>query len=177
MNKKLTFVSWKWGLFFFKKGNPIFSIKFGQRLPKSFSQLHVKHSRFFLSYFLKNKRLAQGIRRPKAAGSPLPQIYLNFLPFFGLSYIPLNFWTCFHNLLLPMSSYWLDLDNNIMNFALRQFKTAHEVYLHVCEAHCPTSGDEILCLWASCDGLKRRRFSLMTHLYDRHCNPEVCYSI
>ncbi|XP_023289924.1 AT-rich interactive domain-containing protein 2 [Orussus abietinus] len=56
---------------------------------------------------------------------------------------------------------------------LRQFKTAHEVYLHVCEAHCPTSGEEILCLWASCDGLKRRRFSLMTHLYDRHCNSEV----
>ncbi|XP_043267604.1 AT-rich interactive domain-containing protein 2 isoform X7 [Venturia canescens] len=55
---------------------------------------------------------------------------------------------------------------------LRQFKTAHEVYLHVCEAHCPTNGEEILCLWASCDGLKRRKFSLMTHLYDRHCNSE-----
>ena len=38
---------------FFKKGNPIFSVKFGQRLPKLFSQLHVKNSRFFLSYFLK----------------------------------------------------------------------------------------------------------------------------
>ncbi|XP_024940666.1 AT-rich interactive domain-containing protein 2 isoform X9 [Cephus cinctus] len=56
---------------------------------------------------------------------------------------------------------------------LRQFKTAHEVYLHVCEVHCPTGGEEILCLWASCDGLKRRRFSLMTHLYDRHCNSEI----
>ena len=38
---------------FFKKGNLIFSIKLGQKLPKSFSQLHVKNSRFFLSYFLK----------------------------------------------------------------------------------------------------------------------------
>ncbi|XP_076646460.1 brahma associated protein 170kD isoform X1 [Halictus rubicundus] len=56
---------------------------------------------------------------------------------------------------------------------LRQFKTSHEVYLHVCEAHCPTGGEEILCLWASCDALKRRRFSLMTHLYDRHCNSET----
>uniref|UniRef100_UPI00143C7D0B AT-rich interactive domain-containing protein 2-like n=1 Tax=Bombus vancouverensis nearcticus TaxID=2705178 RepID=UPI00143C7D0B len=56
---------------------------------------------------------------------------------------------------------------------LRQFKTPHEVYLHVCEAHCPTGGEEILCLWASCDALKRRRFSLMTHLYDRHCNAET----
>ncbi|XP_011297070.1 AT-rich interactive domain-containing protein 2 isoform X5 [Fopius arisanus] len=55
---------------------------------------------------------------------------------------------------------------------LKQFKTAHEVYLHVCEAHCPTGPEEILCLWASCDGLKRRRFSLMTHLYDRHCNAD-----
>ena len=35
--------------FFLKKRNPIFSIKLGQRLPKSFSQLHVKNSRFFLS--------------------------------------------------------------------------------------------------------------------------------
>ncbi|XP_076748649.1 brahma associated protein 170kD isoform X2 [Xylocopa sonorina] len=56
---------------------------------------------------------------------------------------------------------------------LRQFKTPHEVYLHVCEAHCPTGGEEILCLWSSCDALKRRRFSLMTHLYDRHCNAET----
>ncbi|XP_012267900.2 AT-rich interactive domain-containing protein 2 isoform X3 [Athalia rosae] len=56
---------------------------------------------------------------------------------------------------------------------LRQFKTAHEVYLHVCEVHCPIGGEEIVCLWASCDGLKRRRFSLMTHLYDRHCNSET----
>lgn len=55
----------------------------------------------------------------------------------------------------------------------RQFKTPHEVYLHVCEAHCPTGGEEILCLWASCDALKRRKFSLMTHLYDRHCNADV----
>ena len=39
--------------FFFKEGNLIFSIKLGQRLPKSFSQLHVKDSGFFLSYFLK----------------------------------------------------------------------------------------------------------------------------
>ena len=38
---------------FLKKGNLIFMIKLGQRLPKSLSQLHVKNSRFFLSYFLK----------------------------------------------------------------------------------------------------------------------------
>ncbi|XP_014295018.1 AT-rich interactive domain-containing protein 2 isoform X4 [Microplitis demolitor] len=55
---------------------------------------------------------------------------------------------------------------------LKQFKTAHEVYMHGCETHCPTDAEEVVCLWASCDGLKRRRFSLMTHLYDKHCNPE-----
>ena len=45
--------------------NPIFSIKLGQRLPKSFSQLHVKNPRFFRSYFLKKDDW------PKAADSPL----------------------------------------------------------------------------------------------------------
>ena len=38
---------------FLKKGNPISSIKRGQGLQKSFSQFHVKNSRFFLSYFWK----------------------------------------------------------------------------------------------------------------------------
>ena len=56
---------------FSKKENPIFLVKLGQRLAKFLSQLHVKNSRFFLSYFLKKRRLAQGIRRLKAADSPL----------------------------------------------------------------------------------------------------------
>ena len=69
MNKKFTFVSWKWGLFFLKKGNPILLIKLGQRLPKSFSQLHVKNSRFYLSYFMKKDDW------PKAyAGPRLPTL-------------------------------------------------------------------------------------------------------
>lgn len=67
---------------------------------------------------------------------------------------------------------YCELMKNISN-NFRQFKTPHEVYLHVCEAHCPSGGEEILCLWASCDALKRRKFSLMTHLYDRHCNTDV----
>ena len=37
-------------VYFFRKENPI---QFGQRLPKSFSQLYVNNSRFFLSSFLK----------------------------------------------------------------------------------------------------------------------------
>ena len=51
--QKIYFCILKMKSFFFKKRNPIFSIKLGYRLPKSFSQLHVKISRFFLSYFLK----------------------------------------------------------------------------------------------------------------------------
>ena len=38
---------------FFNAGKSNFLIKLEQRLPKSFSQLHVKNSRFFLPYFLK----------------------------------------------------------------------------------------------------------------------------
>ena len=56
---------------FLKKGNPIFLIKFGQKLPKSFSQLHVKKFKIFPFIILEKRRLAQGIRRPKAVASPL----------------------------------------------------------------------------------------------------------
>lgn len=59
---------------------------------------------------------------------------------------------------------------------LKAFKTPHEVYVHACHVHCPASIDELGCLWDRCDGLKRRRFSMMTHLMDRHCNDEVLTS-
>ncbi|KAJ4452169.1 hypothetical protein ANN_03687 [Periplaneta americana] len=45
--------------------------------------------------------------------------------------------------------------------------------MHACEAHCPLGSEEIQCLWERCDAMKRKRFSLMTHLYDRHCNADV----
>ena len=73
---------------FFKKGNPTFSIKLGQKLPKSFSQLHVKNSRFFLSYFLKKDDW------PKAyAGRRLPTLlyyflyYIYYILFYTIFYI------------------------------------------------------------------------------------------
>ncbi|XP_014218963.1 AT-rich interactive domain-containing protein 2 isoform X2 [Copidosoma floridanum] len=56
---------------------------------------------------------------------------------------------------------------------LKQFKTPRRVFLHVCEVHCPNGNEESLCLWPNCDTLKRRRFSLMTHLLDKHCCEEV----
>ena len=33
--------------------------------------------------------------------------------------------------------------------------------------------DDIPCLWSRCDGMRRKRFSLMTHIQDRHCHPQV----
>ena len=55
--------------FFLKKGNSIFSIKVGRRLPKLFSHLHVKKLRFFLSYFLKKDDWLEAY-----AGSRLPTL-------------------------------------------------------------------------------------------------------
>ena len=57
-------------VFFFKKGNPISSIKLGQRLPKSFSQLHVKNSRFFLPYFLKKDDWTKAYADPRLPTLP-----------------------------------------------------------------------------------------------------------
>ena len=56
---------------------------------------------------------------------------------------------------------------------MKAFKTPKEVENHAIAAHCPLGSDDIPCLWARCDGMKRKRFSLMTHLQDRHCHPQV----
>ena len=75
--QKITFVSWKWGLFFLKKGNSIFSIKLGQRLLESFSQFYVKNLTFCLSYFLKKTiwtKVYAGLRLPT-----LPYIFPLYL--------------------------------------------------------------------------------------------------
>ena len=56
---------------------------------------------------------------------------------------------------------------------MKAFKTPKEVENHAIAVHCPLGSDDIPCLWARCDGMKRKRFSLMTHLQDRHCHPQV----
>ncbi len=60
---------------------------------------------------------------------------------------------------------------------LRAFRTPKEVERHAIQEHCPAAQEggqsDIPCLWARCDGMKRKRFSLMTHLQDRHCHPQV----
>ena len=55
---------------FLKKENPIFSIKLGQRLPKSFFQLHLKNSRYFLSYFLKKDDWPEAYAGPRLLTLP-----------------------------------------------------------------------------------------------------------
>ncbi|XP_053684959.1 AT-rich interactive domain-containing protein 2 isoform X2 [Sabethes cyaneus] len=61
----------------------------------------------------------------------------------------------------------------------KKFASANEVYIHACAVHCPDSVDstaDIYCQWGPgpnlCDNLPRKRFSLMTHLFDRHCTSE-----
>ena len=67
--QKIYFCLLKMRSIFLKKGNPIFSIELWQRLPKSFSELDIKNSIFFLSHFLKKDDW------PKAyAGPRLPTL-------------------------------------------------------------------------------------------------------
>ena len=58
---------------------------------------------------------------------------------------------------------------------MKAFKTPKEVERHAIAEHCPLrlEGTDIPCLWARCDGMKRKRYSLMTHFQDRHCHPQV----
>ena len=56
---------------------------------------------------------------------------------------------------------------------MKAFKSPKDVERHAITAHCPVGSDDIPCLWLRCDGMKRKRFSLMTHLQDRHCHPQV----
>ena len=73
--QKIYFCLLKMVYCFLNKGNPIFSIKLEQRLSKLFSQLNVKNSRFFLSYYLKKDDW------PKAyAGPRLDKIILKWQP-------------------------------------------------------------------------------------------------
>jgi hypothetical protein len=58
---------------------------------------------------------------------------------------------------------------------MKDFRTPKEVEKHAIVTHCAyISGQvDMPCLWSRCDGMKRKRFSLMTHIQDRHCHPQV----
>ena len=72
--QKIYFCLLKIRCIFLKKRNSIFSIDLEQRLLKSFSRLHVKKFKIFVFILFEKRRLAQGIRRPKGADSPLYRI-------------------------------------------------------------------------------------------------------
>jgi AT-rich interactive domain-containing protein 2 len=61
----------------------------------------------------------------------------------------------------------------------KKFATANEVYLHACAVHCPSldGTPDLFCQWGGgsslCDNLPRKRFSLMTHIFDRHCTADA----
>jgi AT-rich interactive domain-containing protein 2 len=61
----------------------------------------------------------------------------------------------------------------------KKFANANEVYLHACAVHCPSidGTPDMFCQWGGgnslCDNLPRKRFSLMTHIFDRHCTAEA----
>jgi AT-rich interactive domain-containing protein 2 len=61
----------------------------------------------------------------------------------------------------------------------KKFSSANEVYLHACAVHCPQleGTPDLFCQWGGgntlCDNLPRKRFSLMTHIFDRHCTQDA----
>lgn len=61
----------------------------------------------------------------------------------------------------------------------KKFSSANEVYLHACAVHCPSldGTPDLFCQWGGgsslCDNLPRKRFSLMTHIFDRHCTADA----
>ena len=69
--QKIYFCLLKMRSIVFKRENPIFSIKLGPRLPKSFFSTSCKNFKIFPFILFEKRRLAQGIRQPKAVDSPL----------------------------------------------------------------------------------------------------------
>lgn len=51
----------------------------------------------------------------------------------------------------------------------RCFSSARLVFIHVTKVHVPP-GPESVCQWQSCEPLRRKRWSLVTHLQDQHCS-------
>ncbi|XP_037944978.1 AT-rich interactive domain-containing protein 2-like [Teleopsis dalmanni] len=65
------------------------------------------------------------------------------------------------------------------NCPRKKFKSLNDLQHHACTVHCPDhldAGAEIFCQWgigpSLCDGVPRKRYSLMTHIIDRHLTQE-----
>ncbi|XP_076444458.1 uncharacterized protein LOC143282674 [Babylonia areolata] len=51
----------------------------------------------------------------------------------------------------------------------RCFDSARLVYIHATKTHVPAQ-PEVVCQWHGCEPLRRKRWSLVTHLQDHHCS-------
>ncbi|GFU27108.1 hypothetical protein NPIL_575101 [Nephila pilipes] len=56
-----------------------------------------------------------------------------------------------------------------------KFPNPGSVFMHASKVHTPYCNDDMICKWEGCDSMKRRRFSLLTHLQDWHCNERVLH--
>ncbi|GFS34275.1 hypothetical protein TNIN_210001 [Trichonephila inaurata madagascariensis] len=56
-----------------------------------------------------------------------------------------------------------------------KFPNPGSVFMHASKVHTPYCNDDMICQWEGCDSMKRRRFSLLTHLQDWHCNERVLH--
>ncbi|GFS63824.1 hypothetical protein TNCV_1128411 [Trichonephila clavipes] len=56
-----------------------------------------------------------------------------------------------------------------------KFPNPRSVFMHASKVHTPYCNDDMICQWEGCDSMKRRRFSLLTHLQDWHCNERVLH--
>lgn len=79
---------------------------------------------------------------------------------------------------MPVDANWLYICD-WRNCPRKKFKSLNELQYHVCSVHCPDHLDsdaDIYCQWGSgpnfCDNRARKRYSLMTHLIDRHLTTE-----
>ncbi|KAH8348593.1 hypothetical protein KR084_009061 [Drosophila pseudotakahashii] len=79
---------------------------------------------------------------------------------------------------MPVDANWLFICD-WRNCPRKKFKSLNELKYHVCNVHCPDHLDsdaDIYCQWGSgptfCDNRARKRYSLMTHLIDRHMTME-----
>ncbi|XP_013112828.2 AT-rich interactive domain-containing protein 2 isoform X2 [Stomoxys calcitrans] len=84
--------------------------------------------------------------------------------------------------LTPADAQWLFICD-WRNCPRKKFKSLSDLQHHVCTSHAPDHLDpsaEIFCQWGVgpglCDGIPRKRFSLMTHLIDRHLTVECLRS-
>ncbi|XP_017463279.1 PREDICTED: AT-rich interactive domain-containing protein 2 [Rhagoletis zephyria] len=78
----------------------------------------------------------------------------------------------------PLDPNWLFVCD-WRNCPRRKYKSLNDLQHHACSLHCPDHLDpaaEIFCQWGVgpglCDGIPRKRFSLMTHIIDRHLTNE-----